>query len=108
LKRQQSGKLKYKSTTSTNTKNCPIAKDVIQKYPYNVTVQRPKARTVGGNCLPKKLLSHDQMFNLMANCLDDPEITVFLNSYQCIKIKPSNPRVAVPSFLDCVPPFCTS
>jgi len=51
------------------------------------------------------LLSHDQIFNLVAHCLEDPEIPVFINSYQCIKIKPSNPRVSVPSFLDCVPPF---
>jgi len=53
----------------------------------------------------KMLLSHNQIFNLVAHCLDDLEIPIFLNSYQSIKIKPSNPRVAVPSFLDCVPPF---
>jgi len=41
----------------------------------------------------------------MAHCLDDPEIPVLVNSYQCIKIKPSNLRVLVPSFLDYVPPF---
>ena len=51
------------------------------------------------------LISHDQIFNLVAHCLNDLEISMFLNSYQSIKIKPSNPRVAVPSFLDCVPPF---
>jgi len=65
-----------------------------------------KAGTLGGNCLLKKmLLSHDQIFNLVAHCLDDLEIPIFLNSYQSIKIKPSNPRVPVQSFLDCVPPF---
>jgi len=51
------------------------------------------------------LLSHDQIFNLVAHCLDDLEIPIFLNSYQSIKIKSSNPRVPVQSFLDCVPPF---
>jgi len=84
---------------------CPTAKIVIQKHPYNVSVPRPKARTLGGNHLLKKmLLSHDQIFNLVTHCLDDLEIPIFLNSYQCIKIKPTNPRVSV-SFLECVLPF---
>jgi len=32
--------------------------------------------------------------------LDDCEILIFLNLYQCIKIYSSNPRVYVPAFLD--------
>jgi len=33
---------------STNAEVCPIAKAVIQKHTYNVSVPRPKAGTVGG------------------------------------------------------------
>jgi len=86
--------------------SCPTAKVVIQKHPYNVSVPRPKARTLGGNHLLKKMmLSHDQIINLVAHCLDDLEIPIFLNLFHCIRIKPTNPRVSVPSFLDCIPPF---
>jgi len=93
-------------SNNTNEKTHLIAKIVNQKHPYNVSVPWPKARSLGGNHLLKQMkLSHDQIFNLVAHCLDDLEIPIFLNSYQCIKIKPSNPRVPVPSFLDCVPPF---
>jgi len=37
--------------------------------------------------------------------LNDPEIWIVINFYQCIKIKSLNPRVSVPAFLICVPPF---
>ncbi len=93
-------------SNNTNKKAHPTAKIVIQKHPYNVSVPRLKAGTLDGNCIPQKmLLSHDQIFNLVTHCLDDSEIPMFLNSYQCIKIKPTNLRVSVPSFLDCVPPL---
>jgi len=44
-------------SNNTNEKDCPIAKIVIQKHPYNVSGPRPKAGTLGGAMSTKQYVA---------------------------------------------------
>ncbi len=79
---------------------------VVQKHSYNVVVPQPQSGTVAGNHPEKKMrITHDQVFNLVAHCLDDAEIAIFLSCYSSIKTKSTEPNRPVKAFLDCAPPF---
>jgi len=58
LGKQYSGESNTTHSTSMDAEAHPIAKVVIQKHPYNATVPRSKARTIGSNCQAKKCHSY--------------------------------------------------
>jgi len=81
-------------------------KTVVQKHSYNVAVPQPQSGTVAGNHPEKKMrITHVQVFNLVAHCLDDAKIEIFLSCYNCIKTKSTEPNKSVKAFIDCAPPF---
>jgi len=79
---------------------------VIQNHSYNIAVPQPISGTIAGNCPEKKMrITHDQVFNLVAHCLDNAEIEIFLSCYNCMKTKSTEPNKPVKAFIDCAPPF---
>ena len=81
-------------------------KTVVQKHSYNAAVPQPRSGTIAGNHPERKLkITHDQIFNLVAHCLDNAEIAIFLSCYNCIKTKSTELQKPVRAFLNCAPPF---